>query len=109
LTTSPDRSPIPFGMAPRSTITCLPHEVKSMRSSGGSRPRWTRGEVLQMLALHCVTAFGRFHSRNPDIIELARELDRTPSWIAMKPSNLASLDPSGRVRGIAGLADHGNR
>lgn len=66
--------------------------------------RWTRDEVLKALALYCVTAFGRFHSRNPDVIELARELNRTPSSVAMKLSNLASLDPSERVRGIAGLA-----
>lgn len=66
--------------------------------------RWTRDEVLKVLALYCVTAFGRFHSRNPDVVELARELGRTPSSIAMKLSNLASLDPSERVRGIAGLA-----
>ncbi len=53
--------------------------------------------------MYCVTAFGRFHSRNPDVIELARELGRTPGSIAMKLSNLASLDPSERIRGIAGL------
>jgi hypothetical protein len=75
-----------------------------MADSKPDRRRWTRDEVLKALALYCVTAFGRFHSRNPDVIDLAREINRTPSSVAMKLSNLASLDPNERVRGIAGLA-----
>lgn len=71
------------------------------RKRGGRS--WTRDEILRVLALYCVTAFGRFHSRNPDVIDLAREMNRTPGSIAMKLSNLASLDPSERIRGIAGL------
>lgn len=65
--------------------------------------RWTREEVLKVLALYCITPFGRFHRTNPDVVRLAGELGRTPSSIAMKLSNLASLDPTERARGVAGL------
>ncbi len=65
---------------------------------------WTRDEVEQAIALYCVTPFGRFHSRNPEIIELAQRLDRTPSSIAMKLSNLAALDSSLPQKGMANFS-----
>ena len=40
------------------------------------------------------------------MIELARLLGRTPSSVAMKLVNLASLDPEHQARGIKGLANH---
>src|SRR2546425_13167121 len=46
------------------------------------------------------------HARNPRVIELARLLGRTPSSVAMKLVNLASLDPAHQARGIKGLANH---
>jgi putative restriction endonuclease len=46
------------------------------------------------------------HARNPQIVEVARLLGRTPSSLAMKLVNFASLDPEQRARGIAGLASH---
>lgn len=53
--------------------------------------------------LYCRTPFGRLHSRNPDIIALARRLRRTPASVSMKLCNFASLDPVQRARQIAGL------
>jgi predicted restriction endonuclease len=46
------------------------------------------------------------NSRNPKIIEVAKLLGRTPSSLAMKLVNLASLDPAHQARGIKGLAGH---
>lgn len=57
------------------------------------------------LALYLLTAFGRFHSRNPDIIDLARRLDRTPSAVALKLSNLAALDTSIPQKGLANASN----
>lgn len=70
-----------------------------------------REELLAAFAVYCTTPFGRFHSRNPSIVRLAADLDRSPSAVAMKLCNLASLDPSQRARGIAGLgnASRGDR
>jgi putative restriction endonuclease len=64
---------------------------------------WSREETLAALNLYCRTPFGRLHARNPDIVALAAALDRTPSSVAMKCCNLASLDPAQRARGVSGL------
>lgn len=55
---------------------------------------WTRDELLLAINLYCKLTFGQMHSRNPAIIELAGLLNRTPSSIALKLVNFASLDPS---------------
>ena len=61
--------------------------------------------------LYCTVPFGLFHSRNPLIIELAERMGRSPSSLAMKLCNLASLDPAHQARGIKGLegASKGDR
>jgi predicted restriction endonuclease len=46
------------------------------------------------------------HARNPKIIEIAKRLGRTPSSLAMKLVNFASLDPAHQARGVKGLASH---
>jgi putative restriction endonuclease len=46
------------------------------------------------------------HSRNPKIVEVARLLGRTPSSIAMKLVNFASMDPALQARGVRGLRGH---
>lgn len=43
------------------------------------------------------------HYRNSEIIQLAALLGRTPSAVAMKAINFASLDPVQQARNIAGL------
>ncbi len=43
------------------------------------------------------------HSRNADVIELSLLINRTPSSIARKLGNLASLDPKLKQRGVGGL------
>lgn len=49
--------------------------------------------------------FGKMHSRNPQIIRYARAIGRTPSALAMKLTNIASLDPAIRSTGRTGLRD----
>lgn len=75
---------------------------KALDSVDGSR--WTREEHLLAFRLYCRLPFGKLHHRNPEIVGLARMLGRTPSSVAMKLSNFASLDPALRERGIRGLA-----
>lgn len=58
------------------------------------RRLWSKHELFEALRLYCVTPFGKIHSRNPEIIALAQQLDRTPSSIALKMVNFASLDPT---------------
>jgi len=65
---------------------------------------WTREHFLIALNLYCKLPFGKLHKGNPIIIEVAQKMGRTPSSLAMKLCNFASLDPVQRARGIKGLA-----
>lgn len=64
---------------------------------------WTRQQSLVAFSLYCRLPFGRFHSRNPEIIQYANLIGRTPSALAMKLSNIASLDPAITSTGRSGL------
>ncbi len=58
------------------------------------RKNWTYEETLLALNLYLKTPYGKIHSRNPQIIELAKILERTPNAVAFKLGNIASLDPA---------------
>lgn len=65
---------------------------------------WTRQQSLVAFSLYCRLPFGLFHSKNPDIIQSASLIGRTPSALAMKLSNIASLDPAITSTGRSGLS-----
>jgi putative restriction endonuclease len=72
--------------------------------NASTMPRfWIKDELLLAMNLYCKLPFGRMHARNPDIIALSSLLGRTPSSLAMKLVNLASLDPVHQARGVSGL------
>ncbi|MBQ0798607.1 MAG: HNH endonuclease [Porticoccaceae bacterium] len=64
---------------------------------------WNRQQLLVAFNLYCRLPFGKFHSRNPEIIRYAGLINRTPSALAMKLSNIASLDPAITDTGRRGL------
>lgn len=66
--------------------------------------RWTEAETKRALYLYFQIPFGQIHSQNPEIIDLAKQFDRTPSSIAMKLANFASLDSKITETGRKGLA-----
>jgi putative restriction endonuclease len=68
-----------------------------------TREKWTREQLIVAFNLYCRTPFGRIHKSNPMIMELANKIGRTPSAVAMKMVNFASLDPAHRLRHIKGL------
>lgn len=68
------------------------------------RRDWTRDEVLAALHLYTQLSFGQLHKGNADIKALAAQMDRTPSSVAMKLTNLASLDPQITANGRKGLS-----
>ena len=72
------------------------------------RRDWSREELILAMNLYCQLPFGRLHKGTPEIIELANAIGRTPSSVAMKLSNLASLDPVHRERGVKGLSSASN-
>jgi putative restriction endonuclease len=69
---------------------------------------WTREQRLIALNLYCKLPFGRLHKSNPVIVEVAQKMGRTPSSLAMKLCNFASLDPVLKARGIAGMKGAAN-
>jgi hypothetical protein len=44
------------------------------------------------------------HSKNPEIAKLAERIDRTPSAVAMKMVNFASLDPTVSAKGMSNVS-----
>ena len=67
------------------------------------RGNWTREQLKLAFHFYCQTPFGKLHSRNPQIVELARLIGRTSDALAMKLVNFASLDPSITATGRTGL------
>jgi putative restriction endonuclease len=65
---------------------------------------WSREQLIVALKLYCEMPFGKMHSRNPEIIRYAKLIHRTPSALAMKLTNFASLDPEITSTGRKGLS-----
>jgi putative restriction endonuclease len=66
---------------------------------------WTRQETIVAFNLYCKIPFGKIHKNNPEIIELAEIIGRTPSSVGMKLGNFGRLDPELKKRGVGGLAN----
>lgn len=64
---------------------------------------WTREQLKLAFHYYCQTPFGQFDHRRRPIIELSSLIGRTPSALAMKLTNFASLDPSITGTGRSGL------
>lgn len=64
---------------------------------------WTRNQLLIAFNLYCQMPFGKMDSRNPEVIKYAEIIGRTPSALAMKLVNIASLDPAITSTGRSGL------
>ena len=70
-----------------------------------SSGRWTKEQLKLAFHLYCQLPFGKLHSKNPEIIALATLIGRTPSAVAMKLVNFASLDPAITSTGRRGLGN----
>jgi DNA-cytosine methyltransferase len=89
-----DKTPASISHSPREDIM----------SSG----RWTRDQLKLCFFLYCQLPFGKLDQRTKEVIELALKIGRTPSAVAMKLSNFASLDPAITGTGRKGLAKASN-
>ncbi len=65
--------------------------------------KWNRDELLVLLNVYQKLPFGQFDQRQKVVQQLAAQMDRTPSSVAMKLVNLASLDPMFQARGVKRL------
>ncbi|MBK8806035.1 MAG: HNH endonuclease [Bacteroidales bacterium] len=71
------------------------------------RKNWTREELILAFNLYCKIPFGKLNQRNPLVIELSQIIGRTPSSVAFKLVNFASLDPFHQNRGVKGMQNAG--
>ncbi len=69
---------------------------------------WTEHELLIAMNLYCHLPFGQFNESNKHVREVAPKIGRTPGALAMKLSNLASLDSYHQSRGVVGLRGASN-
>lgn len=65
---------------------------------------WTRVHQLIALNLYRKIPFGHYDKGKPVVIQLAGLMGRSPSSLAMKLTNFASLDPLHQARGVRGLS-----
>ena len=70
--------------------------------------KWTRDELVVAFNLYFKIPFSKIGKKNPDVIELAVLLGRTPSSVSMKLGNFGRGDSELRRQGITGLG-HGGR
>ncbi len=67
------------------------------------RRKWNREELIIAFNLYCKIPFSKISYKNPLVIELANLIKRTPSAVALKLVNYASLDPEIQKRNIKGM------
>ena len=67
--------------------------------------KWTHDEAVLALGLYFQIPFGKIHSRSPEIIRLAKLMNRSPASLSMKMYNFGRLDPTLARRGVGGLAN----
>ena len=65
--------------------------------------RWTRDQLLVAFGLYCRLPFGQFNRVNPEVIKYADAIGRTPSALAIRLGNIASLDPEITSTGRVGM------
>lgn len=85
------------------TSVFILYQCLELRKMENDRKNWTRDELIVAFNLYCRTQFGRIHKSNPDILRMAENIGRTPSAVAMKMVNFASLDPVHQDRNVKGL------
>ena len=73
------------------------------------RRNWTKNELILAFNLYLRLPFGKMHSRNKEIIHLAKLIDRTPGSVAMRLTNFAHIDPFHQARGVKGLEGGANQ
>lgn len=70
--------------------------------------KWNREETILAFDLYCRIPFSKIGQTNPDVIELANLLGRTPGSVGLKMHNLAHYDPVLQKRNVVAMK-HGSR
>jgi putative restriction endonuclease len=64
---------------------------------------WTREELILAFDLYCRIPFKKTKANNPEVVELAKLLRRSPASVARKLGNFGSFDPALRQQQVTGL------
>ncbi|HNR29308.1 MAG TPA: HNH endonuclease [Candidatus Hydrogenedentes bacterium] len=64
---------------------------------------WTRDELILAFELYCRIPFKKTKANNPEVITLAKLIDRSPAGVARKLGNFGAFDPELQKRGVSGL------
>lgn len=64
---------------------------------------WSKEEYILAFNLYLKIDFGKTHTGNPRVRELAELIGRTPAAVVMRLGNFASVDPYHQQRGVGGL------
>jgi len=68
---------------------------------------WTRDELILAFDLYCRIPFRMARADNPEVVEVAKRLGRSPASVAKKLGNFGSFDPALRAQQITGLVHAG--
>lgn len=66
---------------------------------------WTREQTIVALSVYCKIPFNKATNNNPEIVEAAKLIGRSPVAVKMKVGNFGSFDPELKKRGIVGLGN----
>jgi putative restriction endonuclease len=75
------------------------------KAASPTSPNWTRQQTLAELHIYFQLPFGQLHRGQLKIKQIAQWIGRTPSSVALKLVNLASLDPQIVASGRKGMAN----
>ncbi len=64
---------------------------------------WLRDELILAFDLYCRIPFKKTKASNPEVISLAKLLDRSPAAVARKLGNFGSFDPELQKQQVTGL------
>jgi DNA (cytosine-5)-methyltransferase 1 len=90
---------------PMSQAADAPTEDLAATRSTMTSARWNKDQLKLAFYLYCQLPFGKLHRGNREIVALAKLMGRTPSAVAMKLVNFASLDPAITSSGRKGLGN----
>ena len=64
---------------------------------------WTRDDLIVAFDLYCRIPFRKTKANNPEVIQIASLLKRSPASVARKLGNFGSFDPELKKRQVTGL------
>jgi putative restriction endonuclease len=75
--------------------------LKSTESRYGKS--WNREELILAFELYCRIPFQKTKANNPEVVDLAKMIGRTPASVARKLGNFGAFDPALQKQKIRGL------